>query len=79
MIGVAYYPEQWVTARWKSDFGKMRSIGINTVRMGEFAWSQFEPSKGQFEFEWMDRAKFPLKWKLLHAKPIPKFFTFLSL
>lgn len=56
MFGVAYYPEQWDSSRWKLDFGKMQSIGINTVRMGEFAWSRFEPKKGQFEFAWMDRA-----------------------
>jgi len=56
MLGVAYYPEQWDSTRWKSDFEKMKSIGINTVRMGEFAWSRFEPQKGKFEFAWMDNA-----------------------
>jgi beta-galactosidase len=34
----------------------MRELGLNAVRMGEFAWALFEPSAGQFEFAWMDHA-----------------------
>ena len=39
-----------------ASFGEMHDLGINTVRMGEFAWAIFEPSPGKFEFDWMDRA-----------------------
>ncbi len=33
----------------------MVEAGINFVRMGEFAWCVFEPSPGQYEFDWLDR------------------------
>jgi beta-galactosidase len=56
LFGAAYYPEQWPKNRWDDDFRRMKEIGINTVRMGEFAWSSFEPSTGKFTFEWMDEA-----------------------
>ena len=34
----------------------MQALGLNTVRMGEFAWSSFEPQEGKFSFDWMDHA-----------------------
>lgn len=34
----------------------MQAAGINFVRMGEFAWAKMEPSEGQFNFAWLDRA-----------------------
>ena len=45
--GVAYYPEAWPEARWDEDIALMRDAHINLVRMGEFAWSRFEPQEGQ--------------------------------
>jgi beta-galactosidase len=56
LVGAAYYPEWWPSTEWEIDFGQMRDLGINAVRMGEFAWARFEPSRGKFEFDWMDRA-----------------------
>jgi len=56
LLGAAYYPEWWPAAEWEIDFREMHDLGINTVRMGEFAWAIFEPSPGKFEFDWMDRA-----------------------
>ena len=56
LLGTAYYPEWWGPQEWETDFRQMQEIGINTVRMGEFAWAIFEPSAGRFEFEWMDHA-----------------------
>lgn len=56
MLGTAYYPEWWQPAEWEIDFRQMQELGINTVRMGEFAWAIFEPSPGKFEFSWMDEA-----------------------
>jgi len=55
-LGAAYYPEWWKPSEWEIDFREMQALGINTVRMGEFAWSSYEPAAGQFEFGWMDRA-----------------------
>jgi beta-galactosidase len=55
-VGTSYYPEQWSSRQWASDFGKMAAMGVNTVRMAEFAWSSMEPSQGHFEFAWLDQA-----------------------
>lgn len=54
-LGAAYYPEHWQEERWAEDIRLMREAGLTVVRMGEFAWSTFEPADGDFHFEWMDR------------------------
>ena len=56
LVGAAYYPEWWTPDEWEQDFRQMHDLGINTVRMGEFAWALFEPAPGKFDFAWMDRA-----------------------
>ena len=56
LVGAAYYPEWWPSSEWEIDFREMGELGINAVRMGEFAWALFEPSPGKFDFDWMDRA-----------------------
>jgi len=56
LVGAAYYPEWWPTAEWETDFREMQQLGINAVRMGEFAWARFEPAAGTFDFKWMDQA-----------------------
>lgn len=56
LLGAAYYPEWWPHTEWETDFREMHELGINTVRMGEFAWALFEPEEGKFCFEWMDHA-----------------------
>lgn len=56
LLGTAYYPEWWEPAEWERDFSEMEALGLNTVRMGEFAWTIFEPAPGQFRFDWMDHA-----------------------
>ncbi len=54
-FGVQYYPEHWPEARWRVDIEMMKRAGVNTVRMGEFAWSALEPEEGHYTFEWLDR------------------------
>lgn len=56
LLGAAYYLEWWESSEWEIDFKQMQELGINTLRMGEFAWALFEPAPGKFEFSWMDRA-----------------------
>jgi len=56
MLGAAYYPEWWKPEEWETDFSQMQALGLNTVRMGEFAWASFEPAQGKFTFDWMDHA-----------------------
>ena len=29
---------------------------MGMLRVGEFAWSRMEPSEGQYDLEWLDRA-----------------------
>lgn len=38
------------------DARRMRDLGLNYVRIGEFAWGRIEKSEGVFDWEWMDRA-----------------------
>ena len=65
MLGVCYYPEHWDESRWRTDARRMRELGISFVRIGEFAWSRLEPSRGTFTFEWLDRAI-----DVLHQVPV---------
>lgn len=55
-IGVDYYPEHWPEDRWKADADLMAKAGIALVRVGEFAWSRFEPERERLDFAWLDRA-----------------------
>ncbi|AZP03786.1 beta-galactosidase [Jeotgalibaca ciconiae] len=48
--GAALYPELWKWETVKKDISEMKKIGMNTARIGEFAWSTFEPKKDQFDF-----------------------------
>ncbi len=34
----------------------MKEMGIQVVRMAEFAWQKIEPRKNEFDFEWLDEA-----------------------
>jgi beta-galactosidase len=55
-LGAAFYPEQWTPAHWAEDIALMKKAGFTVARMGEFAWSSFEPQEGEFRFDWMDEA-----------------------
>lgn len=55
-LGVCYYPEQWPEKMWDEDFRRMVETGLTIVRMGEFAWSIFEPEEGNYQFGLFDRA-----------------------
>jgi beta-galactosidase len=55
-LGVCYYPEHWPASRHASDFRRMKEAGFDLVRMGEGAWSYFEPEEGRFQFDLFDRA-----------------------
>ncbi len=55
-LGTAWYPEQWPESRWDADLALMQKAGIRFVRVGEFAWSTMEPSEGNFQLDWLERA-----------------------
>jgi beta-galactosidase len=56
ILGVDYYPEHWPEARWATDARTMRDAGLEVVRLAEFAWARIEPSAGEFDWDWLDRA-----------------------
>ena len=49
-IGAAYYPELWDKGEVIKDVQRMKDLGINTVRIGEFAWSTMEKTEGVYDF-----------------------------
>ena len=49
-IGADYYPEHWEKERWKTDAEMMVKANIKVIRIGEFAWSLYEPEEGKYEF-----------------------------
>jgi len=55
-FGADYYPEHWPRERWETDAKLMRDMGLQVVRMAEFAWHKMEPEKGKFCFDWLDDA-----------------------
>ncbi len=60
-LGAAYYPEDWDESEEDRDIEKMLSVGINVVRIGEFAWRKMEPRDGEFDFGWLHRITDKLK------------------
>ncbi len=54
-FGAAYYPEHRDPGRWEHDLDMMAGAAVTALRVGEFAWTRFEPSEGQYDFTWMDR------------------------
>ncbi|WP_299665009.1 beta-galactosidase [uncultured Ruegeria sp.] len=55
-LGVCYYPEHWPEENWAKDAARMIETGLTWVRIGEFAWSRMEPTPGDLQFDWLDRA-----------------------
>lgn len=57
--GVAYYPELWPSGDMARDVAEMKKLGLDVVRIGEFAWSRMEPEEGKISLayfrEVMDR------------------------
>jgi len=57
LFGCAYYPEHWDKNNLENDAKNMAELNFNTVRMGEFAFSKFYPSKNAtLQTEWLDCA-----------------------
>jgi beta-galactosidase len=56
LLGASWYPEQWPESQWDADLSLMEAAHIHVVRVGEFAWSTMEPTEGQYDFDWLERA-----------------------
>ncbi len=54
-LGANYYPEDWDEDELETDIAKMKEMGFNVVRIGEFAWKKDEPQEGEYHFEWLHR------------------------
>lgn len=52
-VGAAYYPELWPESEQSKDIARMRELGCNVMRVGEFAWAYMEPEEGRYEFSWL--------------------------
>lgn len=53
-LGVDYYPEQTPRELWEEDFRLMKELGVNVVRIAEFAWTMMEPEEGVYDFSFWD-------------------------
>ena len=67
--GAAYYPELWDASERNSDIERMKEVGINIARMGEFAWSSMEP-----DIDKIDLSFFKDTIRLLHENGINSIF-----
>ena len=53
-LGAAYYPELWPASEVDEDIKRCQEYGLDTLRIGEFAWSKMEPEEGRYEFDWLE-------------------------
>ncbi len=55
--GCDYNPEQWLDRPdiLEEDIHLMKQAGVNTVTLGVFSWSMYEPTEGEYRFEWMHK------------------------
>lgn len=53
-FGGDYNPEQWPREVWDDDLRLMAEAGVSFVTLGVFSWSWLEPSKGEYDFGWLD-------------------------
>ncbi|MBA4493785.1 beta-galactosidase [Paenactinomyces guangxiensis] len=67
--GAAYYPELWNSEVIEQDIQEMLRLGINVVRIGEFAWSRMEP-----EMDLIDLGFFRRILDRFHAEGIDVIF-----
>lgn len=53
--GGDYNPEQWLNRAdiLEQDIHMMKKAGINSVTLGVFSWSSYEPEEGVFQFDWL--------------------------
>ena len=56
LIGCCYYPEHWDEERLAYDLSRIKDLGFNCIRMGEFSWSMYEREEGKYDFSLLERA-----------------------
>ena len=55
-IGCCYYPEHFGDDEMYEDILKIKDLGFNIVRMGEFSWSMYEKEEGKYDFSFLKKA-----------------------
>jgi len=53
-LGVDYYPEHWDINMIDEDLQRIKEMGANIIRIGEFAWHLMEKKEGQYDFSYFD-------------------------
>ncbi len=56
LLGCCYYPEHWDKENLKSDIKKIKQLGFNCIRIGEFSWSLYEKEEGKYDFSFLGEA-----------------------
>ncbi|MDN5305082.1 MAG: beta-galactosidase [Fusobacteriaceae bacterium] len=80
-FGVDYYPEHWDIELIDSDIKRMKEMGVNIVRIGEFAWHLMEPEEGKYDFSFFDMVIEKLKKaniKVMFGTPTATFPAWLA-
>lgn len=54
LLGVDYYPEQWERLMADGDLDRIKELGCNVIRIGEFAWHRMESKEGEYDFSFFD-------------------------
>lgn len=53
-LGVDYYPEHWDIGMIDKDLKRIKDMGSNIIRIGEFAWHMMEKTEGEYDFSFFD-------------------------
>ncbi|WP_291290719.1 beta-galactosidase [Enterococcus sp.] len=54
--GACMYPEVWSEEVFERDVQRMKALGMNFARIGEFIWQRLEPQEGVYDFSTLERA-----------------------
>lgn len=53
LIGCCYYPEHWDESELDYDLERIKGLGFNCIRIGEFSWSMYEKEEGKYDFSFI--------------------------
>ena len=54
-VGANYTPHDVPPEQWERDIRLMKEAGFTVTRLGHLAWDSYEPTEGNFTFDWFDR------------------------
>ncbi len=80
-LGVDYYPEHWDIGLIDEDLTRMKEMGVNMVRIGEFAWHLMEKEEESFDFSFFDQVIEKVKkygMKVMFGTPTATFPAWLA-